>query len=188
MRTKEMVLIFKISYSRQYYTKCKEKLAKAWGGEGRVGPDPVYFHLWIGEKLRRHIVKRNFKSLFLCTGLQGNLEVFMSLVYFRGQITSHAGSQLSWITLFFLKNSRFTWCQKPSSTKSTFPLQLHGRTGYGNENWQEREATFCLPVNSYEKRSRCSMSAARNLLSFDIFQEEFWAKRDWNSPFLRLCS
>ena len=42
-----MGLIFKINYSRQYHTKCKEKLAKAWGGggKGRVGPDPVYFHL-----------------------------------------------------------------------------------------------------------------------------------------------
>lgn len=36
MRTKEMVLIFKINYSRQYHTKFKEKLAKAWGG-GRGG-------------------------------------------------------------------------------------------------------------------------------------------------------
>ena len=34
MRTKEMVLIFKRNYSRQYHTKCKEKLAKAWGGGG----------------------------------------------------------------------------------------------------------------------------------------------------------
>ena len=40
-----MGLIFKINYSRQYHTKCKEKLAKARGGGGRVGPDPVYFHL-----------------------------------------------------------------------------------------------------------------------------------------------
>ena len=40
-----MGLILKINYSRQYHTKCKEKLAKAWGREGRVGPDPVYFYL-----------------------------------------------------------------------------------------------------------------------------------------------
>lgn len=187
MRTKEMGLIFKINYSRQYHTKCKEKLAKAWGGEGRVGPDPVYFHLWIGEKLRRHIVKRKLQIALLVYRTSGKSWGFYESRIFQGANHVSRWFTNSRITLFFLKNSRFT-CQKPSSTKSTFPLQLHGRTGYGNENWQEREATFCLPVNGYEKRSRCSMSAARNLFSFDIFQEEFWAKRDWNSPFLRLCS
>ena len=38
-----MVLIFKINYSRQYHTKCKEKLAKAWGGGGEGGSRSCLF-------------------------------------------------------------------------------------------------------------------------------------------------
>lgn len=187
MRTKEMVLIFKINYSRQYHTKCKEKLAKAWGGGGEGGSWSCLFSSMNWRETQASHCKEKTSNRSLVYRTSGKSWGFYESRIFQGANHVSRWFTNSRITLFFLKNSRFT-CQKPSSTKSTFPLQLHGRTGYGNENWQEREATFCLPVNGYEKRSRCSMSAARNLLSFDIFQEEFWAKRDWNSPFLRLCS
>lgn len=94
MRTKEMGLIFKIKYSRQYHTKCKEKLAKTWGGRGGWVLILFIFTYELERNSGVTLQRENFKSLFLCTGLQGNLEVFMSLVYFRGQITSHAGSQI----------------------------------------------------------------------------------------------
>lgn len=103
------------------------------GGEGRVGPDPVYFHLWIGEKLRRHIVKRKLQIALLVYRTSGKSWGFYESRIFQGANHVSRWFTNSWIMLFFLKNSRFT-CQKPSSTKSTFPLQLHGRTGYGNEN------------------------------------------------------
>ena len=66
-------------------------------------PDPVYFHLWIGEKLRRHNVKRKLQIALLVYRTSGKSWGFYESRIFQGANHVSRWFTNSWITLFFLK-------------------------------------------------------------------------------------